>query len=118
MENACRRDKGVILAFVVIKGPCEEEKSECEVRVSERTSGFGGLSAGRGVVPSMEMGRQWVGRDEQKHESVTTHTSDRPPVHPSTHTWALMVPACTHTCTRSHAHLLTSLLYAHTHTQT
>lgn len=35
MENACRGDEGAILAFVVIKAPCEEEKSKCEVRVTD-----------------------------------------------------------------------------------
>lgn len=117
VENACRGDEGAILAFVVIKALCEEEKSKCEVRVSERTSGFGGLSAGRGVVPSTETGRQWAGRDEQKRESVTTHASDRPPVHPSTHTRALM-GACLHThvhtfpCTP--AHFLALCPHSHT----
>lgn len=53
------------------------------------------------VVPRMETGRQWAGRDEQKGESVTTLTSDRPPVNPSTHTWAL-IGACLHT----HVHTL------------
>lgn len=95
------RGRGSDFGFCGHKGPCEEEKSECEVKGSERTSGFGGLSAGHGVVPSMETGRQWAGRDEQKDESVTTLTSDRAAVNPSTHTRALM-GACLHT----HVHML------------
>ena len=60
------------------------------------------MTAGRGVVPSNETGRQWVGGDEQRDGSTTTHTSDRPPTNlQPTHTQALMGA-----CLRTHVHTL------------